>query len=72
MPLLDLRQARREVRLADVLELLGWRARARVAAQVRGGCPLHGAPKWGNSSLQPRLLSSWRRCSMTLLRVLTC
>ena len=43
MPLLDLRQARREVRLADVLELLGWRARARVAAQVRGGCRLHSA-----------------------------
>jgi hypothetical protein len=41
MPLLDFRQARTEVRLEDVLQLLGWTARARVGAQVRGPCPVH-------------------------------
>ena len=43
MPLLDFRQARAEIRLVDVLELLGWRARARRGAQVRGPCPVHGS-----------------------------
>jgi DNA primase len=41
MPLVDFRQARAEVRLADVLQLLGWTARTRVGAQVRGACPVH-------------------------------
>jgi DNA primase len=43
MPLVDLRQARREVRLAWVLGLLGWHQRERTGAQVRGACPLHGS-----------------------------
>jgi DNA primase len=43
MPLLDLRQARADVRLGEVLELLGWRARARRGAQARGPCPIHGS-----------------------------
>lgn len=42
MPLLDLRQARADIRLAEVLELLGWGARARRGLQVRGPCPLQG------------------------------
>jgi hypothetical protein len=41
MPLLDLRRARADIRLADVLQVLGWTARARVGAQVRGPCPVH-------------------------------
>lgn len=41
--LLDLRQARADVRLHEVLELLGWAARQRVGAQVRGPCPVHGS-----------------------------
>jgi hypothetical protein len=41
MPLLDLGQARAEVRLHDVLELLGWQARSRQGLQVRGPCPVH-------------------------------
>jgi len=41
MPLLDLRRARAEVRLEDVLRLLDWTARRRVGAQVRGACPVH-------------------------------
>jgi hypothetical protein len=43
MPLVDFRQARREVRLGRVLELLGWQARERRGQQVRGACPLHGS-----------------------------
>src|SRR5437773_9935735 len=43
MPLLDLRQARADLRLADVLALLGWTARTRMGVQVRGPCPLHGS-----------------------------
>ena len=41
MPLLDLRRARAEVRLEDVLQLLGWSARSRLGTQVRGACPVH-------------------------------
>jgi DNA primase len=29
------------VRLAAVLQLLGWSARTRVGAQLRGACPVH-------------------------------
>ncbi|HLJ93849.1 MAG TPA: hypothetical protein VKU02_11740 [Gemmataceae bacterium] len=43
MPLLDFRQARADIRLADVLELLGWTARVRVGVQVRGPCPVPGS-----------------------------
>jgi hypothetical protein len=43
MPLIDLRQARREIRLAGVLELLGWRACERRGVQVRGPCLVHGS-----------------------------
>ena len=43
MPLIDLRQLRREVRLAAVLELLGWRACERRGVQVRGPCLVHGS-----------------------------
>jgi hypothetical protein len=41
MPLLDCRQARAEVRLDEVLQLLGWKAQSRRGAQVRGACPVH-------------------------------
>jgi hypothetical protein len=43
MPLLDFRQARADIGLAEVLQLLGWTARARLGVQVRGPCPVHGA-----------------------------
>ena len=43
MPLIDLRQARGEIRLAWVLRLLGWHPRQRRGEQVRGACPLHGS-----------------------------
>jgi len=43
MPLVDFCAARREVRLAAVLELLHWQPSERRGEQVRGVCPLHGA-----------------------------
>jgi DNA primase len=43
MPLIDYRQARREIRLAQVLQLLRWQARERRGEQVRGPCPVHGS-----------------------------
>jgi DNA primase len=43
MPLLDLRQARQQIRLGWVLGLLGWRPREHHGEQVRGACPLHGS-----------------------------
>ena len=43
MSYIDFRQARSEVRLAVVLELLGWRCRERHGMQVRGPCPIHGS-----------------------------
>jgi DNA primase len=43
MPLIDLRQARREIRLGRVLGLLDWHERERRGEQVRGVCPLHGS-----------------------------
>ena len=43
MPLVDLREARREIRLSRVLELLGWQPRECRGEQVRGACVLHGS-----------------------------
>ena len=43
MPLVDLRVARREIRLSRVLGLLGWQARERRGEQVRGASVLHGS-----------------------------
>jgi hypothetical protein len=43
MPLLDWRQAKSEMALAVVLELLHWEPTARAGVQVRGPCPVHGS-----------------------------
>ncbi len=43
MPLLDLRQARSEIPLRAVLELLGFVPRTRAGPQWRGPCPVHGS-----------------------------
>jgi DNA primase len=55
MPPLDFRQARREVRLAAVLELLGWRPREQRGEQARGACPLHGSTSPGSRSFSAHL-----------------
>ena len=43
MPGLDFRQARSQVRLAEVLELVGFAPCWRWGEQVRGPCPVHGS-----------------------------
>jgi DNA primase len=43
MPGIDYRQARAQLRLAEVLALIDYRPRQRVGPQWRGPCPLHGS-----------------------------
>ena len=43
MPLIDFRQARSDIPLRTVLELLGFVPRTRAGAQLRGPCPVHGS-----------------------------
>ncbi len=45
MPGIDYRQARSRLRLAEVLELLGFEPRSRWGEQVRGPCPVHRSPR---------------------------
>ena len=40
---IDFRQARQEIRLSEVLSLLGYQARQQTAEQLRGPCPVHGS-----------------------------
>jgi hypothetical protein len=61
MPLIDLRAARAEIRLAAVLGLLGWRARERRGEQVRGPCPVHRSSSPGSRSFSAHLgRNAWR------------
>jgi len=62
MPLIDLRQARSEIRLAVVLGLLGWRGRERSGEQVRGPCPAHRSSSPGSRSLSAHLGRNVWRC----------
>jgi DNA primase len=43
MPGIDFRQARSDVRLAEVLNLLGFEPTKRHSDQLRGPCPVHGS-----------------------------
>jgi len=43
MPGIDYREARARLRLAEVLELLGFEPRSRWGDQLRGPCPVHGS-----------------------------
>jgi len=62
MPLLDLRQARAEIRLRDVLDLLGWTAHTRRGVQVRGPCPVHGSRSPTSRSFSAHLGKQAWRC----------
>jgi hypothetical protein len=55
MPPLDFLQARRDIRLGVVLELLSWRERERRGFPVRGACPLHGATSPRSRSFSAQL-----------------
>jgi DNA primase len=43
MPGINFRQARREILLREVLELLDYVARQQTGEQLRGPCPVHGS-----------------------------
>ena len=43
MPAIDYRRARAELRLAEVLTLIGYTPPSRQGEQLRGPCPLHGS-----------------------------
>jgi DNA primase len=43
MPGINYREARSQVRLAEVLELIGFEARWGFGDQLRGPCPVHGS-----------------------------
>jgi len=62
MPLLDLRQARADIRLHEVLELLGWKARARRSVQRRGPCPVHGSQSPSSRSFSAQLDKNVWQC----------
>jgi len=62
MPLIDLRQARAEIRLGWVLDLLGWRPRERRGEQVRGACPLHGSTSPRSRSFSAHLGRGMWQC----------
>jgi DNA primase len=55
VPPIDFRQARREMRLAVVLDLLNWHARERNGEQARGPCPVHGSSSPSSRSLSAHL-----------------
>jgi DNA primase len=55
MPGIDYRAARAEVRLAEVLDLLGFVPTACHGQQLRGGCPLHGARRRPSRSFAAHL-----------------
>ena len=55
MPGIDFTLLRRQVPLAQVLELVGFRAVTRRGAQVRGPCPVHGSSSRRSRSLAAHL-----------------
>ncbi len=48
MPAIDYRRAREQLRLAEVLQLIGYEPRWRQGQQGRGPCPLHGSRSSGS------------------------
>jgi len=55
MPGIDFRAARAELRLAEVLTLLGFEARRRLGQQWRGPCPVHRSRTPGSRSFVAHL-----------------
>jgi DNA primase len=55
MPGIDYREARSRVRLAEVLELVGFEARSGFGDQLRGPCPVHRSRRPGSRSFAAHL-----------------
>jgi hypothetical protein len=62
MPLLDFRRARADVCLDEVLQLLGWSARSRRGAQLRGACPVHRSSSPTSRVFAAHLERGLRQC----------
>jgi len=54
MPGIDFTLLRRQLSLAQVLELVGFTATVRRGPQVRGPCPVHGASTHGGKTPKSR------------------
>jgi DNA primase len=55
MPAIDYRAARAELRLAEVLDLLGFVPCTRNSSERRGTCPLHGSSRPRSRSFAAQL-----------------
>jgi DNA primase len=62
MPAIDYRAARAQLRLAAVLELLGFAPRQRHGDQVRGRCPVHGSRTLHSRSFAAHLSKNVWHC----------
>jgi hypothetical protein len=62
MPGIDFRAARAELRLAEVLSLLGFEARRRLGQQLRGPCPVHRSRSSGSRSFAAHLGKNLWHC----------
>jgi DNA primase len=62
MPGIDFREARARLRLAEVLELLGFEPWRRAGDQVRGRCPVHRSQSPASRSFAAHLSKGVWRC----------
>ena len=62
MPAIDFRQARSEVLLSGVLELLHWQPSGGRGEQVRGPCPVHGSSSPRSRSFSAHLERNIWQC----------
>ena len=62
MPGIDFALLRGQVPLAQVLDLVGFRALTRVGWQLRGACPVHGSTSPGSRSFAAHLAKQCWQC----------
>jgi DNA primase len=62
MPSIDFAEVRARIRMAQVLELAGFVAVARMGDQVRGPCPVHGSSSPRSRSFLANLTRNMFRC----------
>ena len=62
MPAIDYRRAREQLRLADVLRLIGYQPHRRHGQQWRGPCPLHGSHSANSRSFAAHLGKNLYHC----------
>ena len=62
MPWIDFVLLRRQVPLADILDLIGFRATTRAGPQLRGACPVHGSTSPHSRSFAAHVGQQCWRC----------